>query len=646
MALCNITGTLYYPSGEPARTRQVWFHRNPESVAADYLGTVLPDDTRTRSAYDGSVDFNLITGRYIGEYVGTHGRVTFKLTVPEAASARLEDCIAAVDPVEPMPMWLVQIIAEREAAEDAAAVAEDEADRAEAAAADAVNNAPWNVKDYAAFAALPSLVVGARYRAPGMAWDVLPVDAVDYDFIHDSGALVKVVPDGPFADIRAFGCKLDGVTDDTLSFQAALDSGLVLLGPEGELLLTDTILLDPGFAFAGAGGVAEYTNSRTRIRFEPATKRDIFRWRTEPTDIVLAGGLLTGFCIRGFGPGADACLDLPKIYNGTFNFFAYAGVDHWMRIGQWMDTSVKGGVQGFRESGIVFYNGSSGDPGGVTTTTDFDVYVSQGPLAVDAGDTSVTSTTGRFIIESVDCALDMARGNTLYARFYTENVPRTDEEGGAVFRVGKRGTGPIYQTNLFAELGPCIGYTGGFPENTVLLDVGLAENIRLSGYTYSHGALVIAVDVTSAKLIDFSGLAVDNCPYFTLGLWDLLPPLVYSNIAPSMMNKSPSELMPPPTTKLQTVEQSYRTYSADPYGVFVPIFVGEEVLNLATGVWSKSTGVNPSDWRPLGQSHREYGASPVGAVVPRYVGEDVLDTVAGDWYKSTGTAMTDWKKLT
>lgn len=249
MALCNITGTLYYPSGDPARTRQVWFHRAPESVAADYLGTVLPDDTRTRSAYDGSVDFNLITGYYIGEYEGTHGRITFKLTVPEAASARLEDCIAAVDPVEPMPMWLVQIIAEREAAEAAAVVAEEARDETEAARDETLLAAPFAVKNAADFFSRTSLVAGARYWSKdGLAWDVLTSGTGDFVV---AGAQVRVVP----SDGRVFNLSLWGVSQSISESDMKSLLEMVIPGlPSGSTLEIPPGTYSCGLVAATAGG--------------------------------------------------------------------------------------------------------------------------------------------------------------------------------------------------------------------------------------------------------------------------------------------------------------------------------------------------------------------------------------------------------
>ena len=46
------------------------------------------------------------------------------------------------------------------------------------------------------------------------------------------------------------------------------------------------------------------------------------------------------------------------------------------------------------------------------------------------------------------------------------------------------------------------------------------------------------------------------------------------------------------------------------------------------------------------QGHRTYGANPVGVIVPKYVGEELLRTDTVQWYKSSGLTSADWKAMT
>lgn len=44
--------------------------------------------------------------------------------------------------------------------------------------------------------------------------------------------------------------------------------------------------------------------------------------------------------------------------------------------------------------------------------------------------------------------------------------------------------------------------------------------------------------------------------------------------------------------------------------------------------------------------HRTATANPTGGITPRYSGEEILDTTNGVWYKSIGTNPADWRALT
>lgn len=141
MALCNITGTVYMPNGEPAAVRWVQFILDVgERVEAAYLGAVAPDPIRVRTDNDGNIDVDIITGNYYGvmESRGNSREYGFKAVVPDTASAQFSDIIEAADPVEPLPAWLQQVFAARDDAQAAEVRAADAADAAEGAAAGSV----------------------------------------------------------------------------------------------------------------------------------------------------------------------------------------------------------------------------------------------------------------------------------------------------------------------------------------------------------------------------------------------------------------------------------------------------------------------------------------------------------------------------
>lgn len=135
MALCTITGTVYLPSGELARSKTIAFRRSDRKITAEYLGVVLPTDVLTRTDVAGLIEVELLTGVYT---VFSEG-FSALATVPDAESAYFSDIIALAEPVYPAPTWLNQAFEARNeavaAASDAAGSAADAAASADEAAA-------------------------------------------------------------------------------------------------------------------------------------------------------------------------------------------------------------------------------------------------------------------------------------------------------------------------------------------------------------------------------------------------------------------------------------------------------------------------------------------------------------------------------
>lgn len=124
MALCNITGTVYLPSGELARSRSVKFRRTDRNIGAEYLGVVLPDDVAVQTDSTGQIDVDLLTGSYTVFADGYSARAN----VPDAATAVFSDIVAAsAAPAQP-PVWYQQALDARDEAVLAAGDAEAAAD--------------------------------------------------------------------------------------------------------------------------------------------------------------------------------------------------------------------------------------------------------------------------------------------------------------------------------------------------------------------------------------------------------------------------------------------------------------------------------------------------------------------------------------
>lgn len=124
MALCHITGTVQLPDGTNAAGRILVFKRNPETVVAQSGHGIVPDEIAVKVAADGTVDFKLYTGNYIGFLRNQRqgNERVFNFPVPESATALFQDILQAVDPVEPLPSWLTEAF---EARDDAEGFADD-----------------------------------------------------------------------------------------------------------------------------------------------------------------------------------------------------------------------------------------------------------------------------------------------------------------------------------------------------------------------------------------------------------------------------------------------------------------------------------------------------------------------------------------
>ena len=133
MALCNVTGTVYLPSGAIAANRRIVFRREVRNITAEYLGAMFPDDVITTTSATGEIDVNLVTGRYIAFATGSNISFFGVAVVPDAATANFADILNLDDIPDTPPVWYQQALDARDASTDAADQAKE--DRAIAAQA-------------------------------------------------------------------------------------------------------------------------------------------------------------------------------------------------------------------------------------------------------------------------------------------------------------------------------------------------------------------------------------------------------------------------------------------------------------------------------------------------------------------------------
>jgi hypothetical protein len=481
MTTCSVSGIFKGADGVPLVGAIVQFKRVPLQLVG-IAGDVVSGGTITAvTAAAGAISLELEPGNYIVSYSFFGEMNVSQALVPALPTADFADLFE--NPDAPMLPSYVQLAIEAKneafAAVDAAVAA---ADRAEAADL----SQPLFRQDFGALMTLTpaDVAVGGFVETPHGRYQRV-ADA--HHLITDGGVkLYVVVGEDGRANIQQFGCVMDG-TDDTAAFQAAINSGLPLLVPFKNMLITDTLLLDQikGCDILGLARTVANAAVYPTITFNPTTKRDMFAWVTDPVTYCFGGVTIKGLRVTGAGPGIDAVFNLVGLYRGRLEAFVWTNTDHYARVHGWLDCKCAGNINGVRVSAFEIVNPAlSGSR--ITTRVDFDVYISGGGsgtcYSYDVEPWSIVGAKIGGISESTDCFARVARGNTIDFTTYIENTPRTNT--GALFEIGKTGVEAPDGTTVITYSGVNLhgrnsveaGYSA-----TVLADIDWCTGFFISG---------------------------------------------------------------------------------------------------------------------------------------------------------------------
>lgn len=135
MALCTVTGILYLPNGQVAKSRTLFLRKSDKGIKATVDGVVLPDDVLTQTTSAGAVSFQAFSGVYSIHAEGPGGGYVGQAVVPDAATALITDVIGFANIPQIPPYWYELLAGQIAGVQDAADAATQAAADAEAAAA-------------------------------------------------------------------------------------------------------------------------------------------------------------------------------------------------------------------------------------------------------------------------------------------------------------------------------------------------------------------------------------------------------------------------------------------------------------------------------------------------------------------------------
>lgn len=116
MALCTVTGIVYLPTGEPARSRVFVFSRASRNISSEYLGVVVPTEALARTNSAGQINVDLLSGYY----TVTSGDYSASANIPDQEEADFADIIAMSALPPSAPVWYSEALLARDEAVSAA----------------------------------------------------------------------------------------------------------------------------------------------------------------------------------------------------------------------------------------------------------------------------------------------------------------------------------------------------------------------------------------------------------------------------------------------------------------------------------------------------------------------------------------------
>jgi hypothetical protein len=337
-------------------------------------------------------------------------------------------------------------------------------------------------------------LIGTYDNLTGISNITLPINATQVNYTAPFGGAVQETVAAKLAQsvsVKDFGAAGDGITNDTIAFQAAIDSGQAVYVPDGSYLVTDTLTLPATFVMFGNG-----RNSAT-IKFKPTTDKSLFNRSAD-------GGLqLTNLSFWGTDYYFDPA-KTPSIKSEFVNATGTSSRLYWDCIG----------VFGFNADKVVnveqcietyitrsfffgpYYN--YGDSPGTTTTRTSNCFFFNGPW---------NTTTN---IE--DCFIQHFKFGVVINNGFMNTIERCSLEANFIAIVSTRDGVSSYPnyfnfvTNCYFEL-----------NNYTLGGAGFASDFDDKANSAKYGALSFSDCYFDAAVILGSPNSQRNTPNYTYG---------------------------------------------------------------------------------------------------------------------------------
>lgn len=322
---------------------------------------------------------------------------------------------------------------------------------------------------------------------------------------------------------RMFGAVGNGVTNDTVPFQRAINAAAPnnqqVTIPVGTYVITNTLTIYNGTNIKGESGFAFFNSygppESSQISFEPTTLKKLF---TIAQNTNTGGGTpdfwtkiaINGLIIHGNGAvNSQYALDLDKVIYSSFSDLTIDGFQYPIRAYHTIGNKLTNLFLSGTSAAILYAGGSA------TTDTWDNCTIGYSPIGVQTTGATIGVRFRNCIFEQLDTyGVNLVKETETmsFIDCYAEDVPYTNVATGAMFRVGFDGTTLSSENHLTVTGGKYAGRNAGVVGS--FLDTDYSDSVIVGGFNVSRYTNVIKASsntrVNSIILTGYEGITWTN----------------------------------------------------------------------------------------------------------------------------------------